>query len=103
LLGSYLENTAIFPDSLNEYPTLPDVEAEGFFRIDVLSRLTSMNANEHPDMIGSAHDHRIDILPLQKVAVVVVDWPPASAFVAAGILSPGEVAVGQGDHLPLLG
>lgn len=78
------------------------VEGQRLFRVDVFACLAGVNARQHPLELARGHDDRIKIVPLQQLAVVLIDGPLA-ALLRLERLGPGEVAVGQCDELAILG
>jgi hypothetical protein len=62
ILCADLHDTLVLPRRLDEFATLPNIVAERFLNVDILSRLTGEDGSRRMPMIRRGHYHGIDAL-----------------------------------------
>ena len=102
LLRPDLQNAAVSADRVDQGPALLDVERQRFLGIDVLAGLASVDAGQHALKLARRHDHRVDVLAVEQLAIVLIDGPIAP-FLGFEALGPRQVAIAQGDQLRVVG
>ena len=64
------------------------------FGVDILAGLAGVNAGQHALKFAGGHDHRVDILAIEQLAIVLIDGPVAFLLGLEGF-GPRQVAIGR--------
>ena len=102
LLRADLQHAVVAAHGVDQRPALAHVERERLFGVDVLARLAGVNAGQHALKLAGGHDHGVDILAVEQLAIVLIDGPIALRLGLEG-LGPRQIAIAQRDDLRRLG
>ena len=94
LLRPHLDDTLVPPGRLDQRPPLRHVERQRLLGVDILPRLTGMDAGKHALKLSRSHDHRIDVGAVEDPPVVDVHRPRASLLLAEGV-GPRHIDIAQ--------
>ena len=83
-------------------PGLRALERERLFSVDILARLTGMNAGQYTLKVAGRDDYGIDVLAVEQFVIVLIDGPVGVLFSFEG-LGPRKIAIAQRDNLGGLG
>jgi hypothetical protein len=98
LLGADLKHPIVMPHRVDQGSPLADVQGQRLLGIDVLARLAGVNAGDHALKLARRHDHRVDILAVENLAVILIDGP-VSFVLRLEAFRTCDIAVAEGHDL----
>ena len=94
LLRPHLDDAVVPPGRLDQRPPLRHVERQRLLGVDILPRLTGMDAGKHALKLPRSHDHRIDVGAVEDPPVVDVHRPRAPLLLPEG-MRPRHIDIAQ--------